>query len=157
LADCGWKDASRLAQQDVSEAFTFITDKLALPLLTLKMDVYHTGKDDLDDHKIVQERLLEVALPDPPEDAPESGYTIKLEDCLENYFNNQIEVKRHLQRRNTVSHGQKPRSPKLSGIKEQESSDRSGSRGKFCSISYQKLIKSSRYVNFQTPYIVQGQ
>jgi hypothetical protein len=87
-----------LRQQDVSEAFTFITGKLNLPLLTLKMDVYHTGKEDKDDHRLVRERLLEVALPDPPED----GSVIKLEDCLESYFNNKIEVKRHLQRRNTV-------------------------------------------------------
>jgi hypothetical protein len=87
-----------LRQQDVSEAFTFITGKLNLPLLTLKMDVYHTGKEDKDDHRIVKERLLEVALPDPPED----GSAIKLEDCLESYFNNKIEVKRYLQRRNTV-------------------------------------------------------
>jgi hypothetical protein len=82
----------------VSEAFTFITGKLNLPLLTLKMDVYHTGKEDKDDHRLVRERLLEVALPGPSED----GSIIKLEDCLESYFNNKIEVKRHLLRRNTV-------------------------------------------------------
>ena len=82
----------------MSEAFTFITGKLDLPLLTLKMDVYHTGKEDADDHRIVRERLLEVAIPPPPEDHSE----IKLEDCLEAYFNNKIEVKRHLQRRNTL-------------------------------------------------------
>jgi len=62
------------------------------------MDVYHTGKEDADDHRIVRERLLEVAIPPPPED----GSEIKLEDCLEAYFNNKIEVKRHLQRRNTL-------------------------------------------------------
>ena len=98
LGVCGWEEATKLNQQDVSEAFTFITDKLDLPLLTLKMDVYHTGKEDADDHKIVQERLLDVAIPPPPED----GSEIKLEDCLEAYFNNKIEVKRHLQRRNTL-------------------------------------------------------
>lgn len=98
LGACGWEEAMKLHQQDVSEAFTFITDKLDLPLLTLKMDVYHTGKEDADDHKIVRERLLEVAIPPPPED----GSEIKLEDCLEAYFNNKIEVKRHLQRRNTL-------------------------------------------------------
>jgi len=62
------------------------------------MDVYHTGKEDADDHRIVRERLLEVAIPPPPED----GSEIKLENCLEAYFNNKIEVKRHLQRRNTL-------------------------------------------------------
>lgn len=87
-----------LRQQDVSEAFTFITDALDHPLLTLKMDVYHPGKEDNDDHRIVRERLLDVAIPNPPED----GSVIRLEDCLESYFNNKVEVKRHLQRRNTI-------------------------------------------------------
>jgi hypothetical protein len=98
LRECGWPEAALLRQQDVSEAFGFITGKLDLPLLTLKMDVYHTGKADRDDHRIVRERLLDVAIPPPPED----GSVIALEDCLEQYFNNKIEVKRHLQRRNTL-------------------------------------------------------
>lgn len=62
------------------------------------MDVYHTGKEDKDDHRIVRERLLDVAIPK----APEDGSVIRLEDCLESYFNNKIEVKRLLQRRNTL-------------------------------------------------------
>ena len=98
LKECGWPEAALLRQQDVSEAFGFITGKLDLPLLTLKMDVYHTGKEDRDDHRIVRERLLDVAIPPPPQD----GSVIRLEDCLEQYFNNKIEVKRHLQRRNTL-------------------------------------------------------
>lgn len=98
LAECGWEDAARLRQQDTSEAFTFITGTLELPLLTLKMDIYHTGKEDAsDDHKFVNERLLEVAIPE-----PHDGSTVTLEDCLESYFNNRIEVKRHLERCNTV-------------------------------------------------------
>ncbi|GKZ18642.1 hypothetical protein AbraIFM66951_007662 [Aspergillus brasiliensis] len=98
LAECGWEDAAKLRQQDTSEAFTFITEKLELPLLTLKMDIYHTGKEDVTgDHKFVNERLLEVAIPEPAD-----GETVTLEDCLESYFNNRIEVKRHLERRHTV-------------------------------------------------------
>lgn len=63
------------------------------------MDIYHFGKEDLtDDHKVVHERLLEVAIPDPPE----SGGSVTLEECLENYFNNKVEVKRLLNRRNTL-------------------------------------------------------
>ncbi|KAF2171015.1 hypothetical protein M409DRAFT_64005 [Zasmidium cellare ATCC 36951] len=102
LAACGWDDAVKLQQQDPSEAFTFITGKLELPLLTLKMDLYHTGKEDpQDDHKFVNERLLEVAIAEQPSDG---SNVITLEDCLEHYFNNRIEVKRHLenQRRNTL-------------------------------------------------------
>ncbi len=99
LAECGWKEAAKLHQQDASEAFTFITEKLELPLLTLKMDIYHTGREDAtDDHKLINERLLEVAIPSDPEN-PER--TIPLENCLEAYFNNRIEVKRYLERRST--------------------------------------------------------
>lgn len=99
LAASGWKDAARLEQQDVSEAFCFITEKLELPLLTLKVDIYHNGGADTDDHRFVQERLLSVGVPEEgPTDRP-----IRLEDCLESYFNNRIEVKRYLERTNTIS------------------------------------------------------
>lgn len=99
LVECGWKEAGLLRQQDASEAFTFITGKLALPLLTLKMDIFHTGKEDVaDDHKFVNERLLEVAIPDKPTD----GTVVTLEDCLETYFNNRIEVKRYMERQSTL-------------------------------------------------------
>ena len=64
------------------------------------MDLFHTGKEDpTDDHKFVNERLLEVAVVTEP---PEGSSVVTLEDCLENYFNNRIEVKRHLDRRNTL-------------------------------------------------------
>ena len=93
LSECGWTDAAELRQQDASEAFTFITGRLELPLLTLKMDIYHTGKEDEnDDHKYINERLLDVAIPE-----LEEGKVITLEDCLEEYFNNRIEVRRYLE------------------------------------------------------------
>lgn len=98
LSECGWEDAAELRQQDASEAFTFITGKLELPLLTLKMDIYHTGKEDEnDDHKYINERLLDVAIPE-----LEAGKEVSLEDCLEEYFNNRIEVRRYLERRATL-------------------------------------------------------
>lgn len=63
------------------------------------MDIYHTGKEEVnDDHKFVNERLLEVAVPEDPG----NGSAITLEDCLETYFNNRIEVRRYLERRNTL-------------------------------------------------------
>lgn len=43
--------------------------------------------------------MLDVAI---PEDIPQ-GEVVKLETCLEEYFNNRVEVKRHLARRNTVN------------------------------------------------------
>lgn len=97
LAECGWSEAAQLRQQDVSEAFSFITDQLDLPLITLKTDLYHAGKEDTtDDHKFITERLLDVAIPEEIQ-----GTSITLEQCLENYFNNRVEVRRELQRRNT--------------------------------------------------------
>lgn len=60
------------------------------------MDLYHTGKEEPDDdHRFVNERLLEVAILEQP---LEGSTVITLEDCLENYFNNRIEVKRHMER-----------------------------------------------------------
>lgn len=98
LGECGWSEATEIRQQDASEAFTFITGALELPLLTLKMDIYHTGREDKEgDHKFVNERLLEVAIPE-----QEGDKVVTLEDCLETYFNNRIEVKRYLQRQNTM-------------------------------------------------------
>ncbi|KAI5461291.1 ubiquitin carboxyl-terminal hydrolase-domain-containing protein [Mariannaea sp. PMI_226] len=89
LADCGWSDARLLEQQDTSEAFAFLTETLQLPLLSLQVDLFHQGKKDKDDHKVVYERLLNLAVPPDPE---EKG--IKLEDCLEEYFNAQVDVQR---------------------------------------------------------------
>ncbi|KAI0120173.1 cysteine proteinase [Nemania sp. FL0031] len=89
LAECGWKEAKFLEQQDTSEAFAFITETLQLPLLTLQVDLFHHGKNDDADHKVVYERLLNLAVP------PDSdGKGVKLEDCLEEYFNSQVDVLR---------------------------------------------------------------
>ena len=64
------------------------------------MDIFHTGKEDTnDDHKFINERLLELAIPEEPSD----GHVITLEECLELFFNNKIEVKRYLERRNTLN------------------------------------------------------
>jgi hypothetical protein len=89
LAECGWADAALLEQQDTSEAFAFIADALQLPLLALQVDLFHHGKGDADDHKVVHERCLNLAVPPDPD-----GKGIKLEDCLEEYFNNKVDVLR---------------------------------------------------------------
>ncbi|KAH7033125.1 ubiquitin carboxyl-terminal hydrolase-domain-containing protein [Microdochium trichocladiopsis] len=89
LADCGWKDAQLLEQQDTSEAFGFITETLQLPLMPLQVDLFHHGKNDDADHKVVYERLLNLAV---PEDTDGKG--VDLEDCLEEYFNTQVDVQR---------------------------------------------------------------
>ncbi|RYP09046.1 hypothetical protein DL764_001542 [Monosporascus ibericus] len=89
LAACGWKEAQELEQQDTSEAFAFITETLQLPLLTLKVDLFHHGKRDDADHKVVYERLLNLGVPTDTE-----GKGVKLEDCLEEYFNSRVDVLR---------------------------------------------------------------
>ena len=67
------------------------------------MDIFHIGKEDTnDDHKFINERLLELAIPEEPSD----GHVITLEECLELFFNNKIEVKRYLnllERRGTLN------------------------------------------------------
>lgn len=78
-----------MEQQDTSEAFAFLTEKLQLPLLSLQVDLFHHGKRDKDDHKVVYERLLNLAVPPDPE-----SKGIKLEDCLEDYFNARVDVLR---------------------------------------------------------------
>ncbi|KAF7528207.1 hypothetical protein G7054_g10224 [Neopestalotiopsis clavispora] len=89
LGECGWHDAQLVEQQDTSEAFAFITETLQLPLLPLQVDLFHQGKNDEADHKVVYERLLNLAVP-PDTD----GKGIDLEDCLEEYFNSQVHVHR---------------------------------------------------------------
>ena len=87
------------------------------------MSIEHEGVEDKkDDHKEVYERLLEVAIPPPPPD----GSMLKLEDCLEDYFNNRIEIKRHLQRRNTLERMNSVRSMDKSRLQESESTDKGG-------------------------------
>lgn len=78
-----------LEQQDTSEAFNFITETLELPLLSLKVDLFHHGKSDESDHKVIYERLLNLAVPPDPD-----GKGVRLEDCLEEYFNAQVDVLR---------------------------------------------------------------
>ena len=101
LAACGWREAAETHQQDASEAYSFITDQLALPMLTLKMDLFHSGKEDTkSDHRLVEERVIEVPVPA----QPDNGHSISLEDCLTTYFDNRVEVYRFQQgRRNTLT------------------------------------------------------
>ncbi|KAI6782452.1 uncharacterized protein J7T54_001309 [Emericellopsis cladophorae] len=89
LAACGWPEAGLLEQQDTSEAFGFLTETLQLPLLSLQVDLFHHGKKDDADRKVVYERLLNLAVPEDPH-----GKGVKLEDCLEEYFNTRVEVNR---------------------------------------------------------------
>uniref|UniRef100_A0A060TBF4 ubiquitinyl hydrolase 1 n=1 Tax=Blastobotrys adeninivorans TaxID=409370 RepID=A0A060TBF4_BLAAD len=95
----GWKSTShRYEQQDTAELFQFITSKLNMPLLTLKVDIVHAGKEVVeDDHKLIQESLLHIPVPGEPSDGP-----VLLEECLEAYFANDVQVTRQIERRRTL-------------------------------------------------------
>lgn len=110
IGDCGWPDARLLEQQDTSEAFAFLTETLQLPLLSLQVDLFHQGKKDKDDHKVVYERLLNLAVPPDPE-----GRGVKLEDCLEEYFNARVDVLRDSEegKRSTIDEGKPEDRPNL--------------------------------------------
>ncbi|KAK5662761.1 hypothetical protein OQA88_6168 [Cercophora sp. LCS_1] len=112
LSACGWEDAERLEQQDTSEAFAFITETLQLPLLALQVDLFHQGKGDEDDHKVVHERLLNLAVPEDPE-----GKGLKLEDCLEEYFNNKVDVLRDSFEEKEKKGADRPTLPSINSIR----------------------------------------
>lgn len=58
------------------------------------MDIFHHGRENAgDDHKFVNERCLEVAIPE------STGSGLTLEACLTEYFNNRIDVRRYLRER----------------------------------------------------------
>lgn len=110
MGDCGWADARLLEQQDTSEAFAFLTETLQLPLLSLQVDLFHQGRRDDDDHKVVYERLLNLAVPPDPD-----GKGIKLEDCLEEYFNAQVDVLRDSEeaKKSSYAEDKAPETPSL--------------------------------------------
>lgn len=102
--DAGWTDPATgltgpaTMQQDASEFFNFITERLHMPLLSLRVDIAHAGKEDEnDDHKTVQEQLLYLPVPGTENDGP-----ILLEECLELYFANNISVNRHVERNASI-------------------------------------------------------
>lgn len=97
LLALGFEEALSHKQQDLAAMFEFLTETLAMPLLTFKVEIQHGGKfNEEDDLKISKERILFVSLPE------EGSGNILLEECLEHYFNNSVSVKRELERRATL-------------------------------------------------------
>lgn len=118
LQKLGFTEAMSHRQQDAALMFEFLTELLAMPLLTFKVDIKHAGKHDKDDQKYLKERILFVSLPEDDDTEPvektegvhleHADDEILLEECLEHYFNNSISVKRELERRATVSQQDRP-------------------------------------------------
>ncbi|ANZ73807.1 BA75_00533T0 [Komagataella pastoris] len=105
LADLGFPEALSSQQNDTAFMFAFLAEILQIPLLTLRIDIIHKGRFDIkDDLKFIQERciFLSVSQPDPDDESN----TVTLDDCLSDYFNSNIKVKRHLQRRKTLVRSQ---------------------------------------------------
>ncbi|CAK9436837.1 uncharacterized protein LODBEIA_P13590 [Lodderomyces beijingensis] len=148
LQKLGFDEAMSHRQQDASALFGFLTEILSMPLLTFKVDIKHAGKfSKKDDQKYSKERMLFVSIPGEDEevfvqrnsDSSQQQHHIEgsssarsgsesdndevmLEECLEHYFNNEVSVKRELERR--ASQGQIPtiaslgHTPRVDVIKE---------------------------------------
>lgn len=102
LASLGFTEATSHKQQDCAPLFEFLTETLAMPLLTFRVEIQHLGKHDDDDRRYSKERILFVSVPEPANEEEKQLGEITLEECLEHYFNNSISVKRELQRRATL-------------------------------------------------------
>lgn len=99
ILKAGWDETCFFRQQDCCDLFNFITEQLEMPMITLKVDIEHEGKENRkDDHKLINERLLLVSVPNSSNNEP-----ILLEQCLEAYFANSIQVSRQMERRRTFS------------------------------------------------------
>lgn len=89
-------------QQDTLQFFEFLSDSLSLPLLTMKLDIIHSGRMNLnDDLRIIQERVILISVPPHKGGTDKDKYAavgppVPLEDCLNNYFNNSVTVRRHI-------------------------------------------------------------
>ncbi|KAG0276418.1 hypothetical protein BGZ95_007567 [Linnemannia exigua] len=72
---CGWNcpgprdppGSSR--QEDSSELFMFLTEKLHLPYLPLEQRLLHGAKISVDDDKVITERMLQICIPTPDQPA----------------------------------------------------------------------------------------
>ncbi|KAF9204104.1 hypothetical protein BGZ49_005694 [Haplosporangium sp. Z 27] len=76
LYTCGWNCPGPLdppgssRQEDSSELFMFLTEKLHLPYLPLEQRLLHGARFSADDDKVITERMLQIAVPSP---SSESG------------------------------------------------------------------------------------
>jgi len=164
LNSLGCDLALSYSQQDALQLYEFLAESLSLPLLTMKLDIIHSGKLNLnDDLRLIQERTVLISVPtdesaqqdDTTDSSPNSTSknnasdvphitlsTVKeaqngikdvrdedeqnekskdangakkepeatdkpsvnltpvlLEECLNNYFNNSVTVRRHLDKK----------------------------------------------------------
>ncbi|KAJ2812247.1 hypothetical protein H4S07_001530 [Coemansia furcata] len=97
LHNCGWlcddnghPPANRYTQQDASELYMFLMEKLQMPYLPLEVRMVHGADDDAADSRMVTQRVLELALIDDDSDSLE--HPAVLQSLLERYFfDNRVE------------------------------------------------------------------
>ncbi|KAJ2752932.1 hypothetical protein GGI19_003490 [Coemansia pectinata] len=97
LHSCGWlgddngcPPANRYTQQDVSELYMFLMEKLQMPYLPLEVRMVHGADYDEADSRMVTQRVLELSLPDDDSDSLEQP--LLLQSLLERYFfDNRVE------------------------------------------------------------------
>ncbi|KAG9299268.1 hypothetical protein G9A89_013916 [Geosiphon pyriformis] len=85
LMNNGWRgidDNGTPTQEDTSEFFLFLSTLFELPYLPLGMHLYHGGKEESNDERVVTERLIQLAIPGDPQDLS----PVTLEEALMEYF-----------------------------------------------------------------------
>ncbi|CAO3597133.1 unnamed protein product [Absidia cylindrospora] len=74
-------------QEDVSELFLFLTSIFDSPYLPFQLRLFHGANKDMDDDRIMTDRLLPLSLPPPDDDQQEP---IRLETILVDQFYNSV-------------------------------------------------------------------
>ncbi|KAI8331854.1 hypothetical protein BC941DRAFT_150876 [Chlamydoabsidia padenii] len=100
LSQNGWYGQDSVTkqwqQEDVSELFLFLTSIFDSPYLPFQLRLFHGANTDLDDDRILTDRLLPLSLPKQEEEA--NNEPIRLETILVDHFYNSVVkgVKRQL-------------------------------------------------------------
>ncbi|KAI8812655.1 hypothetical protein BJ742DRAFT_793226 [Cladochytrium replicatum] len=117
LLAAGWTPSSRnpTGQEDTSELYLFLTTVLRAPFLPVEKTLFHGGRFDTDDERVVTERMLQLSIPEKEEEGDAGGgassgigfgrrrgaaraansTALLLEDLLMSYFfNNKVNVQR---------------------------------------------------------------
>ncbi|KAI8338697.1 hypothetical protein BC941DRAFT_501820 [Chlamydoabsidia padenii] len=89
LAQNGWysqdPETHQWQQEDVSELFLFLTSIFDQPYLPFQLRLFHGANKDMDDDRIMTDRLLPLSLPTDQEQEP-----IRLENILVDHFYNSV-------------------------------------------------------------------